>query len=171
MQPMSDRYSTSLSDAAASITARCRPEYSRIIASCTIVSSRCVAGLSTGMRAFSAIATITSATSAIASDTRSPTPPCMNAATEESCVEPASSETVNAIISIAGSASDEIIISRLEPMPPKLVPTSRPASASMNRALPRSATIAIRSPAGLNMSPVANVGTRAAATHVVAKIT
>jgi hypothetical protein len=35
---------------------------------------------------------------------------------------------VNTTISIAGSASEAIIISRLEPMPPKLVPTSRPAS-------------------------------------------
>ena len=33
-----------------SIRARCRPEYSSTIASCTMVSSRCVAGLSTGMR-------------------------------------------------------------------------------------------------------------------------
>jgi hypothetical protein len=77
---------------------------------------------------------------------------------------------VNAISSIAGSASDAIIISRLEPMPPKLVPTSRPASASMNRALPSSATIAIRSAAGVNARPVANVGTSAAATQVVAKM-
>ena len=100
------------------------------------------------MRAFSAIATMTSPTRASASETRRPTPaPCMNAAIEESCVEPASSESVNVTISIAGSASEAIIISRLEPMPPKLVPTSSPASASMKRALPSSATIAIMSAA------------------------
>jgi hypothetical protein len=40
--------------AAHSISARWRPEYSRIIASWIMVSSRCVAGLSTGTRAFSA---------------------------------------------------------------------------------------------------------------------
>ena len=141
------------------------------MASCTMVSSRCVAGLSTGIRAFSAMATITKPTSAMASDTRSPTPgPCMNVATEESWVEPARSETVNAIISSAGSASEAIIISRLEPIPPKLVPTSSPARASMKRALPRSAMIAIKSAAGLKARPVANVGTSAAATQVVAKI-
>ncbi len=112
-----------------------------------------------------------SATSDMASDTRRPTSgPCMKAATDESCVDPASSDTVNTIISIAGSASEAIIISRLEPMPPKLVPTSSPASASTKRALPSSATIAMRSAAGLKASPVANVGTRAAATSVVAKI-
>ena len=71
----------------------------------------------------------------------------MNAAIEESCVEPASSDSVNTTISIAGSASEAIIISRLEPMPPKLVPTSSPASASMKRALPSSATMAIMSAA------------------------
>ncbi len=108
----------------------------------------------------------------MANDTRRPTSgPCMKVATEESCVEPASSDSVKAIISIAGSASEAIIISRLEPIPPKLVPTSSPASASMKRALPSSATIAIRSAAGLNTRPVANVGTSAAATQVVAKIT
>ena len=71
---------------------------------------------------------------------------------------------------IAGSAKDAIVMSRLDPMPPKLVPTSRPASARKKRALPRSATIAIRSADQLKMSPVANVGTSAAATQVAAKM-
>ena len=71
---------------------------------------------------------------------------------------------------IAGSASEAIIISRLEPMPPKLVPTSMPASARKNRALPSSATMAIRSAVQLNIRPVAKVGTSAAATQVAAKI-
>ena len=100
------------------------------------------------MRAFSAIATMTSAIRASASETRRPTSgPCRDAAIEESCVEPASNESVNTTISIAGSASEAIIISRLEPMPPKLVPTSSPASASRKRALPSSATMAITSAA------------------------
>jgi hypothetical protein len=60
--------------------------------------------------------------------------------------------------------------SRLDPMPPKLVPTSRPANAKKKRALPRRAMMAIRSADQLNMSPVLNVGTRAAATQVAAKI-
>ena len=73
MQAITDTYSSSFSDAASSIIARWRPEYSSTIASCTMVSSRCVAGLSTGMRAFSASATMMSATSPSASDTRRPT--------------------------------------------------------------------------------------------------
>ena len=89
----------------------------------------------------------------------------------ESCVDPAISATDNTIISMAGSASDAIITSRDEPMPPKLVPMSIAASACTNRALPSSAVIAIRSPDQLNSRPVANVGTKAAATQVTAKIT
>ena len=55
------------------MSARCRPEYSSTMASWTMVSSRCVAGLSTGMRPDSAIATISSAASASPSVTRRPT--------------------------------------------------------------------------------------------------
>jgi len=47
-----------------STIASCLPEYSSIIASWIIVSSRCVAGLSTGMRPVSAIAIIKSAAKA-----------------------------------------------------------------------------------------------------------
>ncbi len=94
----------------------------------------------------------------------------MKAATVESWVEPATSANVKTISSIAGSASEAIIISRLDPMPPKLVPTSIPASARKNRALARSAMIAIGSAIELNMRPTAKVGTSAAATQVAAKI-
>ena len=71
---------------------------------------------------------------------------------------------------IAGSASEANIISRLEPIPPKLVPTSIPTSARKKRAEPNSAVIAMRSPTQLNSSPVANVGTSDAATHVALRI-
>ena len=54
-------------------------------------------------------------------------------------------------------------------MPPKLVPTSSPASARKKRALPSRAMIAIISADQLNSSPTAKVGTSAAATQVVAK--
>ena len=77
---------------------------------------------------------------------------------------------MNTIISIAGSASEEIITSRLEPIPPKAVPTSSPASAIKNLALPRSAMTTIRSAADPKRRPVAKVGTRDAAIHVVANI-
>jgi hypothetical protein len=85
-------------------------------------------------------------------------------------VVPASSDKVNTIISMAGSASEAIIISRLEPMPPKLVPTSRPASARKKRAVPSSATMAIKSAVQLNSRPLAKVGTSEAATQIAAKI-
>ena len=52
-----------------------------------------------------------------------------------------------------------------------LVPTSIPASARKKRALPNSATIAIRSAVQLNKRPVAKVGTSAAATQIAAKVT
>ena len=94
----------------------------------------------------------------------------MNSAMVESCVEPAISASVNTIMIIAGSASEAIITSRLEPMPPKLVPTSSPASARKKRALPSSAMMAMRSADQENNSPVRNVGTSEAATQVAAKM-
>ena len=94
----------------------------------------------------------------------------MKPAIEDSWVVPASSASVKMIMIIAGSASEAIMTSRLAPMPPKLVPTSSPASARKKRALPSSAMIAIRSADQLNMSPAAKVGTSAAATQVAAKI-
>ena len=54
----------SLMAAPHSMSARWRPEYSRIMASWIMVSSRWVAGLSTGMRAFSASSTMVNATAA-----------------------------------------------------------------------------------------------------------
>ena len=91
-------------------------------------------------------------------------------ATPASRVVPAAMASVSTISIMAGSASVAIIISRDEPMPPKLVPTSMPASASRARAAPSSATSATTSAAQLNISPEAKVGTRAAATQVRAKI-
>ena len=122
------------------------------------------------MRAFSATATMINPISANPRDTRRLACESMNEATCESCVEPATSATVKTIMIIAGSASEANIISRLDPMPPKLVPTSMPTRARNSRALPRSAVIAMRSAVQLKYSPVANVGTSAAATQVAAKI-
>ena len=85
-------------------------------------------------------------------------------------MDPASSESVKTTMIIAGSATEAIIISRLAPMPPKLVPISMPANAREKRAVPRSATIAIMSADQLNSRPVAKVGTSAAATQIVAKM-
>ncbi len=136
-----------------------------------MVSSRCVAGLSTGMRAFSAMATMTNATSAMPSEIRRPTlAVSMCSAMVDSWVDPATSARVKTMMIMAGSAREAIITSRLEPMPPKLVPTSIPARARKKRAPARRATMAIRSAVQLNCRPVAKVGTRAAATQVAAKI-
>ncbi len=80
------------------------------------------------MRAFSAMATMIKAISASPSETRNPTSgDPMKSAMVESWVEPAINASVNTITIMAGSASEAIITSRLEPMPPKLVPTSMPA--------------------------------------------
>ena len=55
-------------------------------------------------------------------------------------------------------------------MPPNAVPTSMPASARMKRAVPSSATMAMRSADHENISPVAKLGTSAAATQVGGKL-
>ena len=83
-------------------------------------------------------------------------------------MEPAISASVNTIISIAGSASEAIMTSRLEPMPPNAVPTSSPASARKKRALPSSAMMAMRSADQENKSPLPKVGTSEVATQVPA---
>jgi len=83
-------------------------------------------------------------------------------------VEPAIKASEKTIINIAGSASDAIITSRLDPIPPKLVPTSRPASTWKKRALPSSAMMAMRSADQENKSPLRNVGISEAAIQVVA---
>ena len=82
--------------------------------------------------------------------------------------EPAMLTTVFSLALIAGSASVANIDSRLAPRPPNAVPTSMPASARKNRPTPSSASIAIRSADQENSSPVAKVGTSAAATQVEA---
>ena len=92
------------------------------MASCTIVSSRWVAGLSTGMRAFSASATVMRADEREPKETRKLTCVSMKSATVDSWVEPATRATVKTIMIMAGSASEANIISRLEPMPPKRGP-------------------------------------------------
>ena len=163
MQAMADRYSSSFSDAASSIIARWRPEYSSTIASCTMVSSRCVAGLSTGMRAFSAIATIRNATSASASDTRRPTwRDSMNSAMVESCVDPATSASVSTIISIAGSAQrgDHHLADGADAA--EAGADIHAGQRQQEARAPSSAVMAIRSPDQENSRPVAKVGTSAA---------
>ena len=128
------------------------------MASCTMVNSRCVAGLSIGIRPFSAIAIIISETSAIASDTRKPTTDvCMNVEIAERSVERATRETVKTTVMKAGSAREAIMTSRLEPMPPKDVPTSMPPRAKKKRPVASKPTMAIKSADHVNNKPLANV--------------
>ena len=72
---------------------------------------------------------------------------------------------------IAGSASEAIITSRLEPMPPKLVPTSMPGERQeeARAAEQRDDGDQIGRPARTS-ARCAKVGTSAAATQVAAKI-
>ena len=56
-------------------------------------------------------------------------------------------------------------------MPPKLVPTSMPASARKKRADPSSAISAIRSAVGASASCVVKIGTSPAASQMAVNIT
>jgi len=63
----------------------------------------------------------------------------------ESWWSPQINASVNTIISIAGSASEAIITSRLDPMPPKLVPHVEAGERQEEARAASSAMIAIRS--------------------------
>jgi hypothetical protein len=71
--------------------------------------------------------------------------------------------SVNTAISSTGSASAPIIISREEPIPPKAVPMSRPASAVKKRA-------SASSPASTMTSAIAAVGRSSATSGTTATI-
>ena len=156
-------------DAWKSHNAKCRPDASRIIASCTMVSSRCVAGLSTGMRAFSATATASKATAAKPSDTRNPSAPSWKMPVITSrFVVPARMAKISATKTKAGSASAAKAISRVAPKPPKAVPTSIPASAMAKRDSANSPAISSKSAKGANTMPRAKLGTKVAANTAAA---
>ena len=162
----------SLRAAAHSIRARWRAEYSSSIASWIIVSSRCVAGLSTGMRAFSASRTIVKATPVNARLGYRPSA-CVARRSEitGSAVLPAMSEATNMTISSAGSARNPTIISRRAPSEPNAVPTSIAASDMKTRAVAKSPTRAIASAARENGRRVLIEGMTAADTSMVPKTT
>jgi len=119
-----------------SINARCLPEYSSIIPSWIIVSSRWVAGLSTGILPVSARAIRTNDSRAKAREGLSISGPCAITCTIwERDVDLHTRDTVNMAISMAGSAIDAMVFSRLAPIPPKAVPMSIPARAVKNLAI------------------------------------
>ena len=162
----------SLSWAAHSISARCRAEYSSSIASWIIVSSRCVAGLSTGMRAFSANSTIVKATAVNARlGYRAGACVASRSAMSGSAVVAEMSEATKMTMSSAGSARNPTIISRRAPSVPNAVPMSMAASDMNTRATASSPTRAIASAAVVNGSPVPIDGMIAAAATMAPKTT
>src|SRR5271166_3005080 len=103
--PISVIHSSRRRAADSSSSASGGPEYSSTIASCTIASSRCDAGLSTGRRPESASATPSSETTAISNDTRRPNAPsCSWASSASRLVVLASSAKVKIVSTSAGSA-------------------------------------------------------------------
>src|SRR3989442_2399710 len=137
--------------AAHSTSARYRPEYSSTIASWIMVSSRCVAGLSTGSRPVSASMTMKNAANAsrwagLATSHGSPPKPSTMRPTSMSSARSASANTATMTV---GSASPAPATSRLAPTAPNAQPTSSPASArkkvpsrnsDINRMIPANAS-------------------------------
>ena len=153
-------YAKSLSAAAHSTSARWRAEYSSTSASWIMVSSRWVAGLSTGTRAFSASDTMVNATPASARLGRMVNSRCPSVVTiVASEVELEMSEAVKSTIRKAGSARKPTSISRRAPSVPNAVPMSMAASEMNRRASAKRPTSAIASAAGANGRLVDNVGT------------
>ena len=137
-----------------------------------MVSSRCVAGLSTGMRAFSASSTIVNAT-AVKARLGYSASDCVASSSEicGSAVVALISEATKMTISSAGSARKPIIISRRAPSVPKAVPTSIAASDTNTRAVANRPTSAMASAARVNGRRVAIEGMIAAAVTIVPKTT
>src|SRR5512140_2947518 len=104
--------------AAHSMSAKRRPEYSRIMASWIMVSSKCVAGLSNGKRAVSASMTMMKAMKArmigakAAGESLATAAAMLKRLDEWAAKAKASIEKTN-----PPSASAETVISRLEPKP------------------------------------------------------
>src|SRR2546422_3193961 len=117
-----------------STRARYRPEYSSTIASWIMVSSRWVAGLSTGSRPVSASITMKNAANARrcagfkASQGSCP----KRSTTRPRSMVSARSASANTATMTVGSASAATATARLAPMPPNALPTSSPASARKN---------------------------------------
>src|SRR5450759_1737622 len=112
------------------------PECSSSMPSCSIVSSRWVSGLSTGMRPVSAGSSTSMAAkprkSAACQARTHDVPRC--AARAPSSVVPAATAVENTTIINTGSTSGAIVISREAPMPPNAPPASNAPIAVRKRA-------------------------------------
>jgi hypothetical protein len=166
------RNTTNLMPAAHSSRARYRPEYSSSIASWIIVSSRCVAGLSTGTRPVSARATTKNATRAIKCGGGAVMMPSISAVLWTMVlrlVEPAVSAMAKMDSIMAGSASVATMASRLLPIPPKADPASKPARIKKNVPRAKRYTKAMTLPAKFNGFWETKIGTKSPAASVEAK--
>ena len=168
MFPSSVRNRKSLMADAHSMSARYRPEYSRIIASWIIVSSRCVDGLSTGNRPVSASATIKNEKNArrcpgLSSNSGSETDRLIISPRP---VLPARNAIAKIAIITVGSASAATAISLLDPMPPNELPASRPASARKKVARRNRYIRRMMFPANGNAPAVVSTGTMSAARSI-----
>ena len=111
-----------------------------------MVNSRCVEGLSTGIRPVSAMATNIRANKANTKEGLSTKPSFKTwAIAPDKLVVEAVMVSVKIAINMAGSAIEEMVISLDEPMPPNAVPISNPAKARKKRAKAKKPTITITS--------------------------
>ena len=136
------------------------------MASWTIVSSRWVAGLSTGSRPVSAMTTMTSAitasrlTGAAISDGVS-----IRARTISARVElPTGIDSAYTATRTVGSTRAAMVMCRLEPIPPNAVPESRPSSATATVPTSRTDTTTNRS-SGTSGSGIAPTSGSSASHH------
>src|SRR5699024_6714606 len=86
-------------------------------------------------------------------------------------VEPTGTESAKIATSIVGSDNAMIVTSRLEPIPPKAVPVSRPANVSATVPSTNNATTANRSAIGSTAEAIDTNGATVATTSVVARST
>jgi hypothetical protein len=135
-----------------------------------MVSSRWVAGLSIGIRAFSANKTIVKATPAKRRLGSMTYERAIDASTTLGrAVLPDNRNALNNTMSSAGSARKPTIISRRAPIEPKAVPISMAASDRNTRAVANSPINAIASATRASGRSVATEGMMAAANTIVPK--
>src|SRR5512140_303537 len=166
--PMSSANTASLTMLASSSTARYGPEYSSTIASWTIVSSRCVAGLSTGYRAVSPSATRASAATAGRSHGWATRPAPATESMPSTVSEPDATANALKVTISAGSRKAEIVISRLAPMPPNALAESRPARTMKTAPSIQTPATTSRCDSGAAAPPRETSGSTAADTSEVA---
>src|SRR5450759_3904791 len=146
------------------------PECSSSMPSCSMVSSRWVSGLSTGMRPVSAGSSTSMAAnprkSAACQARTHDVPRC--AARAPSSVVPAATAVENTTIIKTGSTSGASVISREAPMPPKAPPASSAPTAVRKRASARSPSSSNASPNGKDGGPARTTGMSAPAATVAA---